>query len=418
MSTILAYTSPAIGHLFPLTPLLLELQRRGHAVHLRTLAAQVEQMRSLGFEVAPIDPEIELIVHEDYKAKSAKEGLADSASVFSRRGRIDAVDFRRARDDVRPDLSIVDVLSWGAAFTAEALGDPWVSFDPSIPFLTSPGTPPFGPGLGPMSGPLGRIRDAVLRRAILGAVEKTLLPSINALRSDLGLTAVSSADEFCRRAPLILVATAKPFEYATTDWGPDVAMIGANPWEPPSDPPDWLEAIKDPVVLVTTSSEFQNDGRLVRVALEAFAGAPVHVVATMPTGPDLDHPAPANATVREFIPHGPVLDRAVAAVTHGGMGATQKALAHGVPVCVVPFGRDQFEVARRVEVSDSGTRLPARRLTPDRLRQAATKAMTKRDGARRVAAGYAATGGPAAGADHVERMLVAAEHKIPGMDER
>ena len=29
------------------------------------------------------------------------------------------------------------------------------------------------------------------------------------------------------------------------------------------------------------------------------------------------------------------------------MGATQKALAHGVPVCAVPFGRDQFEVARR-----------------------------------------------------------------------
>jgi hypothetical protein len=29
------------------------------------------------------------------------------------------------------------------------------------------------------------------------------------------------------------------------------------------------------------------------------------------------------------------------------MGATQKALAHGVPVCVLPFGRDRFEDARR-----------------------------------------------------------------------
>ena len=34
----------------------------------------------------------------------------------------------------------------------------------------------------------------------------------------------------------------------------------------------------------------------------------------------------------------------------GGAGATQKALASGVPVCVVPFGCDQLEVARRVEV--------------------------------------------------------------------
>jgi UDP:flavonoid glycosyltransferase YjiC (YdhE family) len=46
------------------------------------------------------------------------------------------------------------------------------------------------------------------------------------------------------------------------------------------------------------------------------------------------------------------------------MGSTQKALAHGVPVCVVPFGRDQLEVARRVEVAEAGTRLSARRLGP------------------------------------------------------
>src|SRR6476660_3864572 len=39
------------------------------------------------------------------------------------------------------------------------------------------------------------------------------------------------------------------------------------------------------------------------------------------------------------------------------------ALARGVPVCVVPHGRDQFEVARRVEFSHSGTRLPAKKLT-------------------------------------------------------
>lgn len=39
-------------------------------------------------------------------------------------------------------------------------------------------------------------------------------------------------------------------------------------------------------------------------------------------------------------------------------------------VCVVPFGRDQLEVARHVEVAGAGSRLPASRLRPDRLRQA------------------------------------------------
>ena len=49
MSTILAYTSPAIGHLFPLTPLLLELRHRGHDVPVRTLGSHVGLMQDLGF---------------------------------------------------------------------------------------------------------------------------------------------------------------------------------------------------------------------------------------------------------------------------------------------------------------------------------------------------------------------------------
>ena len=98
-----------------------------------------------------------------------------------------------------------------------------------------------------------------------------------------------------------------------------------------------------------------------------------------------------------------VLDRAICAVTHGGMGATQKALDRGVPVCVVPFGRDQFEVARRVEVARCGTRLPAKKLTPARLRCKVREAMMMTEGARWVAAGFAATGGVARGADLIEQ---------------
>ena len=83
------------------------------------------------------------------------------------------------------------------------------------------------------------------------------------------------------------------------------------------------------------------------------------------------------------------------------MGATQKALARGVPVCAVPFGRDQFEVARRVEHAAAGTRLPARRLTPARLRDAVQRAMRCHDGAGRIADAYRAAGGPARAADEL-----------------
>ncbi|MDT7736152.1 MAG: hypothetical protein QOE12_3326 [Mycobacterium sp.] len=88
------------------------------------------------------------------------------------------------------------------------------------------------------------------------------------------------------------------------------------------------------------------------------------------------------------------------------MGNTQKALARGIPVCVVPYGRDQFEVARRVEVSCSGTRLPAKKLNPVGLKSSVLQAMSMTAGARRVADGFKAAGGVGHGADLIERRLL------------
>jgi MGT family glycosyltransferase len=183
-------------------------------------------------------------------------------------------------------------------------------------------------------------------------------------------------------------------------------MVGPCDWEPPSQLPGWWDQISGPIVLVTTSSEFQDDGRLVQAALDGLATEPVTVVATMPTGDPARFRPPANVRLERFIPHGPLLERAVCAVTHGGMGATQKALAHGVPVCAVPFGRDQFEVARRVDAAVAGTRLPARRLRPDRLRDKVRQAITRRAGAERIAAAFTTAGGPPAAADAIETRLL------------
>jgi MGT family glycosyltransferase len=177
-------------------------------------------------------------------------------------------------------------------------------------------------------------------------------------------------------------------------------------WDPPSEPPPWLEQTTQPIVLVSTSTEFQNDGRLVEVTLKALAEEPVTVVATLPAGNPTAFQAPANAHVERFISHRLLLGRAACAVTHGGMGSTQKALAQGVPVCAVPFGRDQLEVARRVEVAEAGTRLPAKRLRPARLRAKITEAMACTAGAQRIAAAFAATGGPHAAADAFQTRLL------------
>lgn len=407
MSTVLAYTSPALGHLFPMMPLLLELRARGHDVHVRTLASQVAQVRSLGLEAEPIDERVPGVVHDDWEVVSPKEALLHAVGVFAERGKYDGPDLVAAIDAVGPDLVVVDINAWGALVAAEASGLPFVSFSPFTPPLRARGVPPFGPGLKPIAGPVGRLRDAVVRPLVLGVAEKAMCPPANALRAEAGLPPVRTVDEFLRSSDLMLVTTAEPFEYPHPDWGDDIRMIGACAWEPAAEPPAWLAEVDRPLVLVTTSSEYQDDAVLVQTAFDALAEEDVVVVATMPAGIAETIRVPANGRLEEFVPHGPVLDRAAVAITHGGMGATQKALARGVPVVVVPFGRDQLEVAARVSASGSGVRVSPKRLTVDRMRDAVRRARGSAGAARSVAEGYAAAGGAAAAADAIEGRFVA-----------
>ncbi|HEX3520065.1 MAG TPA: glycosyltransferase [Solirubrobacteraceae bacterium] len=407
MARILAYTSPGRSHLFPLTPILDELHSRGHEVMLRTLSGEVSAMRARGFDTEPISAPIETIELDDWRARSSLESVRQNTRAFCARAEYDAPDLSSAIAATDPDALLVDINSWGALMTAEAWGGPWAVFCPYPLALRSIDAPPFGPGLAPARGPLGRARDSLLRPLVFGTIERQGRPALNRIREQMSLAPVATLAEWFARAPLLLYMTAEPFEYPRRDWPENVVMIGPCAWDPPGDPPPWLAELSRPIVLVSTSTEFQNDGRLVQVALQALAQEPVSVVATLPTAGD---PAaleiPANAHVERFISHQAILEQAACAITHGGMGSTQKALSHGVPVCAVPFGRDQLEVARRVEVAHAGTRLPARRLRADRLREKVREAMTCTEGARRIAAAYTATGGAGTAADAVDVRLL------------
>jgi MGT family glycosyltransferase len=398
VSRVLAYTSPARGHLFPLVPILDELRDRGHEVALRTLSSQVAPMRQRGFRAAAIDPAVEALELDDWRARNPRAALGRAVATFCARAEHDAADLRRAIEEDQPDALVVDVQSWGALATAEAWGGPWAAFCPYPLPLPSRDAPPFGPGLAPARGPLGRLRDRALRPVVLGTLERTLVRRLNEVRAGLGVGPVDATTMFTR-PPLMLYMTAEPFEYPRADWPASVRLVGPCAWDPPGDPPAWLAEVTRPLVLVTTSSEFQDDGRLVRTALAALADEELEVVATLPAATADGIDVPANARVLPFVPHAPLLEHAACAITHGGMGATQKAIARGVPVCAVPFGRDQLEVARRVEVSGAGSRLPASKLDPDRLRAKVREAMARRAGAERIAAAFEATGGPAAAAD-------------------
>lgn len=400
---VLVYTSPARGHLYPIVPTLDALASRGHQITVVTIASEVAAMTGRGFVARGVAPAIEAVAQDDYAARGTVGKLKRSMAVFGRRAGHEIGDLRAAISEHRPDVLLVDCNSWGGAATAERWGGPWGQWLPYPLPLPASGVPPFGPGLAPARGTPGRTRDALLRRTLERTFSKAALPAINSARHAAGVAPFTSVYQWFTAAPLLLYLTAEPFEYRRDAWPANLRLLGPGAWDPATEEPSWLAGVDRPVVLVTTSTEFQDDGRLARATIDALAGEDLFVVATLPSA-SIGGPVPANARVERFVPHGPILARAACAVTHGGMGATQKALAAGVPVCVVPFGRDQMEVARRVEVAGAGTRLPSRRLGAVRLRRAVLEAMDRGAGAARVAAGLAATGGAQAGADAVEQM--------------
>ncbi|UXA18213.1 glycosyltransferase [Mycobacterium sp. SMC-4] len=413
MAVVLAYMSPALGHLFPFCALLGELARRGHDIHVRTLASGVALCREQGFDAQPVDPLIEGLQTLD-TTTNVLRSARETVQVLTRRAELEIDDFTQAVTDVDPDVVVVDANCWGAMSVAEAQRRPWLALSPFIPYLRSPGSPPFGAGARPWFGPWGKIRNLGVGAVTSLVFDIPLRRGMRPVRRALGLAPVRSGDELLRRAPKLLVATAKPFEYPHTDWGDTVELIGPAGFDPRDTAPAWLHEIEQPIVLVTTSSVAQADHDLIRTAIEALEEEPIHVVITAPTagGGSVTRVA-ENVTLTGFVPHSAVLEKAVCVITHGGLGITQKALARGIPVCAVPYGRDQFEVARRVEVADAGTRLPAGRLTAARLRDAVLAAMTKGAGAAAVADGFAASGGVALGADLVEEQMA---ESVPSRD--
>ena len=418
MGRYLVYTSPARGHLYPIVPTLEEMRRRGHEIVVRTLASEVDLMRGMGFEAAAIDPAIEHREHADWRARTPIGALQVALHTFFERAHRDGPDLQRAIENERPDVLLVDINTWGAMAVAETAGLSWATWCPYFLPFPSRDAPPFGLGLPPARGTLGHLRDRLMSPVVL-KIYNHLAPELNAVRAKLGAPLLPDIQSAMVCAPLMLYMTAEPFEYPRSDWPESVNMVGPGIWDPPAQPPAWLEDLEKPLVLVTCSTEFQNDGKLAKTALEALAEENVNVVVTTAGVDPSNLTPPSNARVVKFLPHGPVLERAVCVVCHGGMGITQKALASGVPLCVVPFGRDQLEVARHVEVSGAGIRLPAARLRPDRLRAAVRQAMSKKAGAKRIAAAFGRAGGPQAAADALEKTESGpvAQAVRPGADE-
>jgi UDP:flavonoid glycosyltransferase YjiC (YdhE family) len=163
-----------------------------------------------------------------------------------------------------------------------------------------------------------------------------------------------------------------------------------------------------PLIYVTLGTIFRGPA-IYRLLLSALAGIDADVLLT--TGRQNDPaelaPLPANATAERYVPQADVLPRASLVVTHGGSGSMLGALAHGLPLFVVPRLADQFDNAAAATRAGAARVLMPDELTEDAARDAVTSLLgddSYRDAARTIADEIAAMPSPAEVAQRIEEL--------------
>lgn len=318
---LIVATGGAGGDLPPLIAAAQALRERGHETSFIGDAAVDRALSGLGLEVQVLPAELNLgprlagAVREamtttggDLKAAGpmVERALAAWAKEVAR-------PVGQAVVQLRPDAAVTSL--FGVEVMKEAdLSSPWAVVNST--FYVGPNPPrPVEEDIGPRAIPL------ILRYARL----------------------IEAAD-------MVLHATDPVFDFSFDRLPARHHYVGPlGLWEPRLDTPSYLEEPGDPWVLVSISSQLQDDLPLAEAALVALADKPVRVVLTV--GPDHEPEEvslrPANAHVEQLVPHSAVLKRGVLLVSHAGHGSVMKALWEGKPMVLVPWGRDQPGVAAR-----------------------------------------------------------------------
>jgi MGT family glycosyltransferase len=288
------------------------------------------------------------------------------------------------------DVVVVDVMIPSALFGAEAAGVP-AAVVMHGPYMVPRGdVPPLGTGFMPARGRLGRLRDRSAAALAL-AVFRSGMPALNQARAEFGLAPLRDMPDLMGQASRILVCSSPSYDFAPGSVPANVCYVGPQlddaAGTAPVDP--WAGPPGGPLVLVGLSSTVMRQEDLLQRAADALGQLPVRGLVT--TGPAVDPAvivAPPNVTVTRWVRHADVLPHCAAVITHGGHGTVLKALIAGVPLVVVPLGRDQPDNAARVVYAGAGTRL-RKSATVSALRAAAARVIE--DPRYRAAAGRMAS---------------------------
>lgn len=309
------------GDLHPLLAVVSRLRERGHDIVVYSTREVASALAPLGVDVVLAPPEhdfgkklmaarenILLLPPEDRGREAGRRQAAWAAEIVP--------PVKHLAIAHRPEVLLTSL--FGAVFTtmaAQAMGIPWAVVNSTF-------------YVGDMRPPM----------------EGDLTPGARVLFQDFLIPALQGAS-------LVLHATDQKFDYNFQGLPPGHHYVGPLLWEPPGSIPAYLDEPGPPWALISLSSLPQDDLPIARRAMAALAPRPVRVLVTLGRAHDLREldPGSANVRVERYAPHGAVLDRAVLLVSHAGHGSVIKALWKGVPMVLVPWGRDQPGVAARAE---------------------------------------------------------------------
>lgn len=374
MGSIVIGTVPIHGHVTPLLAVARHLVARGDRVRFITGSRFADVVSATGASHVPLPAEADYDDRQDWNetfpqraALTGPKAIAhDIEKVFIKPGRAQHDAVMSAHREDPADVVLTDPAFAGGAFVlghARASRPPVVVCGVLPLMISSRDTAPYGMGMTPLPGPLGRVRNAVLSavaaRIVFPASQRI---AEEVYRSLHGVELTFPVLDWPRHAEAIVQFTVPEFEYPRSD-APDTlhfaGPISATGSQAPL-PPWWgdLDGSR-PVVHVTQGTIANKDyAQIIAPTLAALAEDDVLVVVATGGRPlDTLPPLPANARAAVYLPYDELLPLTDVYVTNGGYGGVQYALRYGVPIVTSSGHEDKPEVAARIAWSGVGRRI-------------------------------------------------------------
>jgi UDP:flavonoid glycosyltransferase YjiC (YdhE family) len=165
-----------------------------------------------------------------------------------------------------------------------------------------------------------------------------------------------------------------------------------------------------PLVLVSLSTIFfEGLEETLQAILDALDALPIRGVVTTSAVAPATLWAPANVEVHQYLPHDEIMPSVSLVVGHGGHSTTMRALAHGIPLLILPMHRvvDQLMVGKAVAAAGAGLILP-KTASADEIRSAVCSLLedpSYRHAAQAIGARLRSRDGAIAAADELEGLL-------------